>query len=64
MDNSFFSASDSPDGLEREKKQRTCEDGMKMVQNYLETSKVELIENIRAAKSIQCKLQGKNIIQL
>ena len=39
--------------------QKTCEDGMKMVHKYLETSKIELIQNIRAAKSAQCKLQGK-----
>lgn len=40
-------------------KSATCQDGMQMVHRYLETSKVELIKNIRAAKMIQCSLQSK-----
>ncbi|XP_065066444.1 uncharacterized protein LOC135692274 [Rhopilema esculentum] len=40
------------------KQQKTCEDGMQMVKTYLETSKIELIDNIRAAKQVQCKAQA------
>lgn len=46
-------------GGEKEKNKKTCEEGMSMVKNYLETSKIELIQNIKAAKSKQCSLQGK-----